>query len=108
MVEKSLRKIRNLFSMREACSFASYILFTLITCVLQPKIMPGIFRKCHVCGEEAILRSVEPDFKKGVFRRIFECRNGHRIEEESSFDEERKWIKEVFSELAEVILRRRD
>jgi len=53
--------------------------------------MPGIFRKCPVCGEDAILKNIEPDFQKGVFRRVFECRNGHEFDEESSFDEEKKW-----------------
>jgi len=69
--------------------------------------MSGIFRKCPFCGEDAILRNIEPDFSKGVFRRIFQCRNGHEFEEESSFDEERKWVKEVFSELAEELIRRK-
>ena len=68
--------------------------------------MPGIFRKCPFCGEDAILRNIEPDFSKGVFRRIFQCRNGHEFSEESSFDEERKWVKEVFSELEEELVRR--
>ncbi|RLI73340.1 hypothetical protein DRP04_15915 [Archaeoglobales archaeon] len=61
--------------------------------------MPGIFRKCPFCGEDAILRNIEPDFSKGVFRRIFQCRNKHEFSEESSFDEERKWVREIFSEL---------
>ena len=69
--------------------------------------MPGIFRKCPFCGEDAILRNIEPDFSKGVFRRIFQCRNRHEFSEESSLDEERKWVKEVFSELAEELIRRK-
>ncbi|ADC64603.1 hypothetical protein Ferp_0427 [Ferroglobus placidus DSM 10642] len=68
--------------------------------------MPGIFRKCPFCGEDAILSNIEPDFSKGVFRRIFRCRNGHKFEEKSSFDEERKWVKDVFSELAEEFIKR--
>jgi len=62
--------------------------------------MSGIFRKCPFCKEDAILRTVEPDFSKGVFRRIFECKNGHEFSEEASFDEERKWVKEVFEEIS--------
>ncbi len=62
--------------------------------------MPGIFRKCPFCKEEAILRIIEPDFKKGVFRRVFVYKNGHEFSEEVSFDEERKWVKEVFEELS--------
>jgi len=62
--------------------------------------MSGIFRKCPFCKEDAILRTVEPDFSKGVFRRIFECKNGHEFSEEISFDEERKWVKEVFEEIS--------
>jgi len=69
--------------------------------------MPGIFRKCPYCGEDAILKTIEPDFSKGVFRRVFECRNSHEFSEESSFDEEKRWVKEVFSELAEELMRRK-
>ena len=69
--------------------------------------MPGIFRKCPYCGEDAILKTIEPDFSKGVFRRVFECRNSHEFSEESSFDEEKRWVKEVFSELAEELIRRK-
>jgi len=65
--------------------------------------MPGIFRKCPFCGEDAILRNIEPDFSKGVFRRIFQCRNGHKFSKEISFDEERKWIKDVFEELIKTL-----
>ena len=69
--------------------------------------MPGIFRKRPYCGEDAILKTIEPDFGKGVFRRVFECRNSHEFSEESSFDEEKRWVKEVFSELAEELIRRK-
>ena len=69
--------------------------------------MPGIFRKCPYCGEDAILKTIEPDFSKGVFRRVFECKNGHEFTDESSFDEEKRWVKEVFSELAEELIRRK-
>ncbi|WP_290596529.1 MULTISPECIES: hypothetical protein [unclassified Archaeoglobus] len=69
--------------------------------------MPGIFRKCPFCGEDAILKTIEPDFSKGVFRRIFRCRNGHEFDEESSLEEEKRWVREVFSELAEELLRRK-
>ncbi len=62
--------------------------------------MPGIFRKCPFCKEDAILRMIEPDFRKGVFRRVFTCKKGHEFKEENSFDEERKWVKEVFEELS--------
>ena len=65
--------------------------------------MSGIFRKCPFCGEDAILKTVEPDFSKGVFKRIFECKNGHEFSEEVSFDEERKWVKEVFEELTKML-----
>ena len=61
--------------------------------------MSGIFRKCSFCGGDAILKTIEPDFRKGVFKRIFECKNGHEFSEEVSFDEERKWVKEVFDEI---------
>ena len=28
------------------------------------------------CGDGSILKSIEPDFQKGSFRRIFVCKNG--------------------------------
>jgi len=62
--------------------------------------MSGIFRKCPFCKEDAILKTVEPDFSKGVFRRIFECKNGHEFGEEVSFDGERKRVKEIFEEIS--------
>ena len=61
--------------------------------------MSGIFRKCPFCKEDAILKMIEPDFQRGIFKRIFECKNGHEFSEEVSFDEERKWVKEVYEEL---------
>ncbi len=67
--------------------------------------MPRIFRKCPLCREAAILSNIEPDFSKGVFRRIFTCRNGHEFEEESTFDEEKKWVRDIFSELAEEFIK---
>ena len=79
---------------------------TLFRSAIHCSIMPGIFRKCPYCGEDAILKTIEPDFRKGVFRRIFECRNGHEFSEESGFEEEKKWVKEVFSELAEEFMRK--
>jgi len=69
--------------------------------------MSGIFRKCPSCGEDAVLKNIEPDFQKGVFRRIFECRNKHEFSEESSFDQERMWVRDVFQELADELLRRK-
>jgi len=63
--------------------------------------MPGIFRKCPFCQADSILRSIEPDFQKGVFRRIFVCRNGHEFTEETKFEEERKWMREIMEKLLE-------
>jgi len=62
--------------------------------------MSGIFKKCPFCKEDAILRMMEPDFKKGVLRKVFVCKNGHEFSEEVGFDEERRWVKEIFGELS--------
>jgi len=70
--------------------FAQISLFLFFLKCQKCKNMPGIFRKCPYCGEDAILKTIEPDFRKGVFRRIFECRNGHEFSEKNSFEEEEK------------------
>jgi hypothetical protein len=52
--------------------------------------MNQIFKKCH-CGEDAILIDMGPDFKKGKFKRVFRCKNGHEFSEETGLD----WLKEI-------------
>lgn len=61
--------------------------------------MGGIFTKCPKCGSDAILRYIEPDFKKGVFKRIFICKNGHEFKEEIEIAKERKWMREIIEGL---------
>jgi len=80
--------------------FAFSFLLTFFTFPSTNLNMAGISRKCPFCKEDAILRMIEPDFRKGVFRRVFVCKNGYKFKEENSFDEERKWVKEVFEELS--------
>ena len=94
-----MEKVRN----KLAKKFAMKALFMIIFQISKSIHMSGIFRKCPFCKENAILKIIEPDFQRGVFKRTFKCKNGHEFSEEVSFDEERKWVKEVFEELTKML-----
>ncbi len=53
------------------------------------------------CGGNAILKTIEPDFRKGAFRRIFVCVTGHEFIEEVDLQGEKRWVKEILEELKE-------
>ncbi len=45
--------------------------------------MSPIFRKCPVCGKDAVLKGTGPDFKAGYYLRTFKCKRGHVFSEKS-------------------------
>lgn len=60
--------------------------------------MNPIFRKCPVCGSDAILQDSEIDFSKGFYAKIFRCGKGHRFAERCSLKTDWKEVKVLGAE----------